>query len=288
MNKDNLPLIEKLVPVFIRASKPESTVKLVFRSSSPKEKVMLRLAEALNPLGAVIKFLNIQEKAAGEIPSFLWIAIIEFSSPQAEFEEALKKVMESMVREGMADEYYYTFPIKSGYFIDHSIYSLAGSDGRRLAVFSYDNLVGLFVIPRKEYGPSMGALIIEKIGEMYGKTLGAKMKSECRDLGLKTCLEVLHSQGEAKGFLHERSLEAFQDREGIFIRVDFDRLIEEEILLESDIRECGAHQKGVYKGFLSEILEEKLEEGSVEEVRCISKGDKISTFVLKLPPRIKL
>ncbi|PNV81820.1 MAG: hypothetical protein C0179_00760 [Fervidicoccus sp.] len=286
MENERDTMLDRVIPVFTRAIEPQKTVKLVLWSSSPKERIILKLAESLNPLGAMILYMNIQQ--SGKANEFIWIIVLKFNTTQGEFQEALEKLLQSMKENGEVSMYYYKFPLSNGYFIDHNIFSLVDPAGRRVAIFSYDNLIGLFVVPRKEYGNASGAFIVQKIGEMYGKTIARELRQDCYSFGVKTCLEMLHAQGESKGFLHQKSIEVFKDEEGVALRVLLDRLIEEEILMENDIRECGAHQKGVYLGFFSEILGESMSEDRIEEIRCISKGDPFSVFLIKLPRNIKI
>lgn len=276
--------IDRMIPFYTKAMNPERTVKLVFLSGMPKEKIMLRLAEALNLLGGLIVYMNIQrEEKTGE---FLWIIIIEFKVPKDEFQKLLDNLLKSMKENGEVSKYYYVFPLDNGYFVDHNIFSLKDPRGRRVAIFSHENLVGLFVITRNEYGLSTGGMIIRKIGEMFGRAMARELKKECLSLGIRGCLEILHAQGEVKGFLHQRSIEMVRDREGVVLRIELNRLIEEEILLEHGIKECGTHQKGVYLGFLSELLGKELNDEDVIETKCISKGDPVSIFVIKLPHEV--
>ncbi|MEM4463196.1 MAG: hypothetical protein QXR98_03060 [Fervidicoccaceae archaeon] len=284
-NKREMKLL-RFIPLYAKMENPEKSVKLVFWSNKPKEQVIEYLANKLNPLGALILYLNIQKEM--DSSEYLWTAIIEFSTDRGTFEIHLNQALQSMSKSNLIDKYYYVFPLRNGYIVDHNIYSLYDARRKNVVLFSYENLLGLFVLPRKEYGDAFGKMLVNKIGELFGRTLGEEMKRDCLPYGIRACLEILHSQGELKGFLHLKSTEVFEDSEGIYIRVSFDRLIEEEILRENGIKDCGEHQRGVYKGFLEQLLGIKLNDDAIEEVRCTSKGDAESVFVIKLPHGVKL
>ncbi|MEM3254546.1 MAG: hypothetical protein QW765_05710, partial [Fervidicoccaceae archaeon] len=65
------------IPLYAKMENPEKSVKLVFWSNKPKEQVIEYLANKLNPLGALILYLNIQKEM--DSSEYLWTAIIEFS-----------------------------------------------------------------------------------------------------------------------------------------------------------------------------------------------------------------
>jgi len=281
--------LKLILPFAFEIGSKENIVKLVLWSSSPKEKVITELAEALNPLGALFSYLNVfPDETSSNLGSFIWYSFMRYSSKREIFEAALRETLEKMKRERIIKNYYYLFPSKEGFFIDHNVYSIEDISGDNLYIYTKENLSGLFLIPRKKYGSKNGGILINELGEMYGKAIGEKMRNICLEAGIKACLELLHASGSARGIVHQKSIEFFKDREGWIFKIILDRVSEEEILLENGIKECGTHQTGVYRGFLSEILGKELPDDAVEEVRCLSMGEPESVFYIKLPRDIKV
>ncbi|MGC8679270.1 MAG: hypothetical protein ACP5TH_05680 [Fervidicoccaceae archaeon] len=215
------------------------------------------------------------------------LSYLSFLGDAKDFERALKKILDELKSEKLLESYYYILPSEEGFLLDHNVYALSDIGGRKTAIFSYENLEAQFIAPRKRAG-NLGSWIIEIMGESLGEILGEKLRDVCLKKGFKTCLEILHSAGEERGILHLKKIDAVKDVQGAFIRISLDRSIEEEILLEKGIRECGRHQLGIYRGFLSSVLGRKIENNMVEEIRCLSKGEGESIYIIKVPPDIPL
>lgn len=275
------------LPVGSEISRRKDIAKIVMISYSSPLMLGGILFEKLKAIEGKQIFASISLFKDSQREGYLITIYVSFPADAKKFENSINKILNEMKTAGAINSYYYVLPNEEGFLIDHNIRFITDFLGKRAAVLSNENLEAQFIAPRRR-AERIGSWIIEIMGENLGEIFGEKLKELCWKRGFRICLETLHSSGEQRGILHQSFIEGVKDAQGSIIRIGLDRMIEEEILLENGINECGRYQLGVYKGFLSAVLGIKVEKDTIEEVKCISKGEKESIYIIKLPSNIPL
>jgi len=275
--------ISLILPVGVEVSKEKNLAKIVLRTKLPPFTFAENFLSSIKNLKANLLFASLAVSDLKEKEKYTAVFILKFNEEAKIHEGEVEDLLGSLKERGIIEDFYTVFPLSEGFIVDHNIVAVYDYTGGRAAILSRENMESLFIAPR-ERAEKIGSWIVEIMGENLGRILGETLRDVCLAEGLRRCLEILHAFGSQRGIVHQKNIEALRDSKGGIIRIQLDRNIEEEILREKGISECGRYQLGVYRGFLRSVLGREPESDAVEEIRCISKESNVSEYLIKLPP----